>query len=257
MMNFRLTVKGVATLLALGVALGGERAFAFGIASHGTVYSGGFGFSDGQATHSDWVSWINEPLVGARPVEYLGKIGSEWAFYDGLSVVPEAGETASGAVQVRFDYSTTERVLSSFDNFAATPFDCHYAWTLKVYDFALGFTPTDIITLHHDTAFVTLNLNIGANYFLTCTEDSGDVHHAMTNPDWVPTVVDPGAPGTAWLSIEGAFTPVSIQVVPEPSSLSLGLLGALAVAVRRFRKPGARGTGRGPVTFRRAPFQPR
>jgi hypothetical protein len=232
MMKLQRSVKRYAVLL-LGAVLGGPSAFGFGLESHGINYGSLLGFSSGLASHSDLVSWTNEPSIGARPVEFLGKIGASWAYWDGLCIVPQAGEPTSGTVPVQFSYSTTETLLSAFDNFADTPFGYHFAWKLKLYEASHLFTPVDTFTLSHDNSSVLLNLGIGSQYFLTCEADAASVNQAMQNPDWVPTVLNPDAPGLAWLSVEGCFTPGSIQLVPEPASCSLGLLGLLAWCCRR------------------------
>jgi hypothetical protein len=171
-------------------------------------------------SHNDWwgVNWT--PGQGENWDPLCGKVGS-WEQCVGVTLDPGEGP---GVVQLLLSYYTTESLRVGFDNYTPTPYDFHYGFQAGFYDGTTNTQP--VINLAPGTNEVLLSFYVETKGGLGLNVDCSDVHDSFST--WKPTVIDPSIPGYAGVDIIAYLTPISLQVVPEPSGLSL-CAGALVL----------------------------
>lgn len=145
-----------------------------------------------------------------------------------FNVRPLAGEPTSGFVQLRFGYKTSETITYQFDNFEPLVFDYHYDFG---YRFNVGNSqPAQPLDPTGGTvSYFTLDVPIGPTLSFSVLPVVTEVHAALwstSNGLWQPQVIDPNLSGKAIAHIVGDITLVSIEVVPEPGSFGIFMLGA-------------------------------
>jgi hypothetical protein len=176
-----------------------------------------------QGKHWDDVLFTNKPGVGVSQVgieqgnAYLGNAGY-------FSIIPDAGDALSGSVLIEYDYQITHYEFDTFVNFSSTPLYQYYNEadvTLSTLTPTGATISTTTFRVSDSDSSVLLNLDVGVDYLLT---DSVVPFLHNISP---PTVIDPNISGSAEIYRSGSFNSLSLEVVPEPSFLSICSLGLI------------------------------
>jgi hypothetical protein len=187
----------------------------------GTSYYGNVAIS-GFASHWDEVDFANNPQSGPYRSNLTGN-DYPYGMSQPFSIVPEAGDVLSGMVDILLSCSFSESYNLDLTNFAAPPLAARY-------DTSLSILQSDVIpqisvasfSIFSNSTFIVA-LNIGQTYQLNGRIDPTSIDEQMGT--WSPSVVDPSQEGTARLSTGVFLSDYSIQVVPEPNSLVLLMVG--------------------------------
>lgn len=152
-------------------------------------------------------------------------------------VIPQAGDALSGPVLLKVGYRATETLRQDLLNFTPAPFDYHYTFNYRTApDFNLRLPGPDypLARTEGETGFFLLEATIGVPFALEF-RFGGNIHEGWSAGDWSPEVMDPSIPGRAYMQISGAMKLVSMEVVPEPTTAVMTLLGAslLGMTFRR------------------------
>jgi hypothetical protein len=177
-----------------------------------------------KAVHKDDYRITFTPGVGESISPVL--IGYDNNCFAHITVVPESGERASGTVRALFCYEAKELLSLTFNNYQSTPFDYHYGFRLDVREDNNG----PLVAAYNLSSIgneIVVDLNIGVPLQLDFVVDAAEIHDSHLNWRWRPLVTDTTVSGVALALAGGELSPISIQVVPEPSGLSLCAMGLI------------------------------
>lgn len=206
---------------------------------------------------------LSDGTVGANAVNFPSMFGAKHWDSFGLNWSPTDGEfcgflfgnhqslgtkievqsgdplQAGQTVSLLLDCLVEETQTLNFQNYQATTFDYHYGFQLTVWSDPSKSSPFlaryDLTSSQSD---VSLSLTVGTSVWLEFGINANAIHDAHDNYQaaWHPSVLNPSSAGQATMEVSGVLKPLSIQVVPEPTTLSLGLLAAAAFAASRKRQ---------------------
>lgn len=200
-----------------------------------------FELSLGQIDVGHWDSLEKEynPQTQTTITRLSGNSASRYPFAS-FVVKPQAGDAPSGTVQLKVGYRATNTQRQDLLNYAPAPFDYRYTFS---YAMQYEITTPHLLGPYYPlpetdggTSFFLLEAPIGVRFYLEFFV-GGNVHDGWNARDWHPTVINPALPGTADLFVSGRISTVSIEVVPEPTTAAMLLLGAslLGLTFRRRR----------------------
>lgn len=226
-----ITAGKISRLLVLIVAtlfLHLERVRAFEI-----IYPGQL--SDG---HWDSLEKVYDPQSQITSTRLSGNSRASHGM-GGFVVRPQAGDLQNGNLQLKVGYRATETVRQNLLNFNPAPFDYHYAFNYRMtFEIDTPHLPGPAHPLEETgagTGFFLVEVPIGVRFYLELDTDASNVHLGWGAKDWHPTVIDPTMTGSAYLYIRADISLVSMEVVPEPTTAVMTLLGASLLG-RTFRR---------------------
>ena len=152
-----------------------------------------------------------------------------------IELQPDSPEQIGQAVSLLLDCQVEESQTLAFQNYQPRPFDYHYGFQVTVWS---DPSKSDPYLARYDLtpgqSDVLLSLTVGTPVWVEFFVSPSAIHDAHDNylSAWHPTVLEPSNSGAASVEMMGVLKPISIQVVPEPTTLSLGLLAAAMTFAR-------------------------
>ena len=154
-----------------------------------------------------------------------------------IELQPDSPEQAGQTVSLLLNCQVEETQTLAFQNYQPRSFDYHYGFQVTVWADPSKSSPYlaryDLTPGQSD---VLLSLTVGTPVWVEFFVSPAAIHDAHDNylTAWHPAVLEPASTGQASVDAMGVLKPLSIQVVPEPTALSLGLLAAaLAIGMSR------------------------
>lgn len=214
-------------------------AFAYDISlSDGTSGANYVGFASiFGARHSDTFGLDWAPANG----ESVGLLsGNQQSLGTKIEVQSDIPEQIGQSISLLLDCQVIESQALSFQNYQAIPFDIHYGFQVTIWaDPSKTGSYLARYDLKPNQSDVLLSLTVGSAVWMEFAVDASSVHDAHDNyqTTWHPTVLDTSSPGHVSVDVLGTLKPLSIQVVPEPTALSLGLAaGVTTLGLARRRR---------------------
>jgi len=223
-------MKLTSILVSLGL-VSAVPAFAYNISlSDGTVGVDYVGFASiFGARHWDGFSLDSNPTNGENAGFLFGNNQSLGTMIEVQSDVPEQ---IGQSIALLLDCQVEESQALTFQNYQAIPFDIHYGFQITVWaDPSKTGSYLARYNLTPNQSDVLLSLTVGASVWMEFGVDASSIRDAHDNYQtaWHPAVLDASSPGHVSVDVAGMLKPLSMQVVPEPTVLSLGLVAGMTM----------------------------
>jgi len=206
--------------------------------------------SDG-TVGTDYVNFSS--IFGAR---HWDSFGLEWSPANGesagllsgssqslgtkIEVQSEVPEQIGQSISLLLDCQVEESQALTFQNYQDIPFDIHYGFQITVWaDPSKTGAYLARYNLAPNQSDVLLSLTVGSSVWMEFFVDASSIHDAHDNYQtiWHPAVLNASSAAHVSVDVSGTLKPLSIQVVPEPTAGSLGLVaGVTALVLARERR---------------------